>query len=84
MQGKLMAGARRKAEMMKPFTANNPYQRIRDSCGITLCVDSVYDVHCPIPWSMKVTRLTPSVRKTLKSFYLNPDFEMQHVPKGLH
>ena len=36
--GKLMAVARRKAGMMKPFTATNPYQCIPDSGGIMLCV----------------------------------------------
>lgn len=47
MQGKLMAGARGKAGMMKPFTATNPYQYIQESSGITLCVDSVYGVYFP-------------------------------------
>lgn len=49
MQGKLMAGAGRKAGMMKPFTATNPYQCVQDSCGITLCADSVYTMYFPFP-----------------------------------
>lgn len=57
--------------MMKPFTATNPYHCIQDSCGITLCVDSGYGLYFPSPWAMKVTRLTPSVTKTVQNIRLS-------------
>lgn len=78
MQGKLMAGARGKAGLMKPFTATNPYECIEDSCGITVYTGVLFTLFL---CAMKVTSLSPSVRKTLQSFHLSPDGKHSLSPK---
>lgn len=62
--GKIDDGTRRKAGMMKIFTATNPYQCIRDVCATTLrvCVCVCFLIPCAI-----------KVGKPLKSFHLSPN-----------